>query len=354
MMSAPVSVLLLGWDEAPRAGEVSTSAVRPVVQALSPRLQLAVVLPREPRPALAAATGTRITALATLTEAEVATSRPRPDQRPDQWQQPSAPYVGATETPLVSAVPAPAWTAPAAPYLGATPAAASSGTFPAAPVQLLAAPTLPLPGTDTVSPTGQQTSAVPAADLLLNRDEFAEDLGSPDAAEAADLSQPASDLTPDAPALLPDLPQRATIPEALAALETAVDPGPDLNYQVIQYARFATRRALRQDFGVVYATDWPTWLAALEIRQQTGRPLVLHVQSLAQERATAADRGWALELERLTLRRADLVLAATEEVARLLRTRYQLDGNRLQVVAPTDTDTIDAALRRFDGRPPQR
>ncbi|WP_045686939.1 glycosyltransferase [Hymenobacter sp. AT01-02] len=136
----------------------------------------------------------------------------------------------------------------------------------------------------------------------------------------------------------------------MAALSAELPPSADLNYQVIQYARFATRQALSDNFGVIYATDWPTWLAAMEIRQQTGRPLVLHVHSLAEQRNTPADRGWALELERLALRRADLILAASDGTAERLRATYPATNNRVQVVAPNDTDTINSILRRLENR----
>jgi len=114
---------------------------------------------------------------------------------------------------------------------------------------------------------------------------------------------------------------------------------------VIQYARFATRLALSEQFAVIYAMDWPVWLAALEIRQATGRPLALHVHSLATDRDTPADRGWGLELERLALRRADLVLADSEAVAQRLIEEYDLPAEQVRVVAAFDDEALLAALR---------
>jgi hypothetical protein len=86
----------------------------------------------------------------------------------------------------------------------------------------------------------------------------------------------------------------------------------------------------------------------MEIRQQTGRPLVLHVHSLAQDRNTPADRGWIQELERLTMRRADLVLAASDTIAQRLRAAYPLLSQQLQVVHPDDTETLTNILRQLE------
>lgn len=217
-----------------------------------------------------------------------------------------------------------------------------------------AAPALATRPTPATAPDPTPLTELSAPELLLNEDEFAGEAAEPDATEAADLSQPAADLTAE-PTPQPAVPpQLATLPDALASLAEDQPAEADLNFQVIQYARFATRRALLENFGVIYAADWTTWLAAMEIRQQTGRPLVLHVHSLAQDRTTHADRGWALALERLVLRRADVVLAATEQVAELLLSRYAYLASRLQVLDPADTETLHTTLRQLGNGAPVR
>lgn len=304
MTSASLQVLLLGWNDAPRSGEQPVPPIQPLIHTLAPHAALSVMLPQAPQPAIPVTPGTQVTALASLSEAEARAPRPGPDERPAAWHhRPAAPYVGTAEDaglPGTASPAAPANPAPTAPRVGA-----------------LSLPYPPAPA--SISPTTHANAAHPTTD--------------------------------DTPADAPDAattPDQSNLLEALSVLGADMAPDADLNFQVIQYARFATRRALLEDFAVIYAVDWPTWLAALEIRQQTGRPLVLHVHSLAQERATPADRGWALELERLVLRRADLVLAASEELAQRLRQRYQLAAGRLRVVAPTDTETVNDILHRLE------
>ncbi|WP_190242612.1 glycosyltransferase [Hymenobacter lapidiphilus] len=146
----------------------------------------------------------------------------------------------------------------------------------------------------------------------------------------------------------------ATLTQELAALgrNPPNATAADLNFQVIQYARFATSWACGKQFAVIYAVDWPTWLAAMEIRQLTGWPLVLHVHSLAQERAAPSETGWAVALERLALRRADLVLASTAEVASLLTERYQLPPERLQTISVSNTAAINERLLHIEHHRP--
>jgi hypothetical protein len=343
MTPAPLHVLLLGWNDAPRAGEQPVPAIRPLVDTLAPHADLSVMVPHQPRPAIDSSATTRVTSLSDLTPAQIRTTRP---DGPAAWQRPAAPYIGSADEQPAAGAGGP-WAVPAAPYLGGTPAEAGAAPTGALPHAL----TLPLleerpavidqratrRAVEASISTTEELTEEPAQQPVAN---FEPEETLPEAAPA----QTAGELTP---ASQPD-PARTSLTEALAALGVDLPPDADLNFQVIQYARFATRRALLEDFAVIYAADWPTWLAALEIRQQTGRPLVLHVHSLAQERATPADRGWALELERLALRRADKVLAASDEVAHLLRVRYNMAPERLQVVDPTDTETLNTILHQLE------
>ncbi|RYU79142.1 glycosyltransferase family 4 protein [Hymenobacter persicinus] len=266
---------------------------------------------------------TQLTGLGNLDPQLLATT-----QRPaGAWQAPAAPYAGAASPP-----PAPAEAAD--PTTAAPPAADSSFTVTTAaprPLRPAAAGGLEQP---ELAPAGREVGAEPGP------------------AEASALSQPADELTlPEPEPTIPtpaDSAARQPLVRALAALRNDDDESAaDLNFRVIQYARFAAPQAAGQEFAVIYAADWPAWLAALEIRQLTGRPLVLHVQSLAADRNTPADRGWALELERLTLRRADLILAATPAVADRLQATYGFAAGRCRVVAPDDTQALYEVLNSF-------
>ena len=123
-------------------------------------------------------------------------------------------------------------------------------------------------------------------------------------------------------------------------------PAPDLNYQVIQYARFAVPVALAEaEFAAIYAPAWPTWLAAQELRQRTGRPLVLHVASLAAGDAPAGTAtGWMADLQRQALQRADLILTETSALAERLRRELGLPFATVQAVAAADAPAIAQAL----------
>jgi len=129
---------------------------------------------------------------------------------------------------------------------------------------------------------------------------------------------------------------------------------PDLNFQVIQYARFAVPVALAQaPFSAIYAPAWPTWLAAQELRYRTRQPLVLHVATLAASTDDSLETatGWQAELQRQALHRADLILAETPELTHRLRHDLGLSPELVRTVAAADATAVAQALRTAQVRP---
>ncbi|WBO83004.1 glycosyltransferase family 4 protein [Hymenobacter yonginensis] len=332
MTIAPLKVLMLGWD-APAGAEATPATTAALVSALAPHAALTLLLPHLPEPMHLPAPATA-TGLGNLTAEELALADTHFNApHPETWQSPMAPYLGAT---VGTEATGPA--TPAAPYIGSSEAAPAAALGPDA----------------AAEPASADTAQTAETATLLNADAFAADEAEPDAQEAAALDftelagaepetadqegAPYSEtLAPTAPvAAIQPAPAAALVgPQsvltvALEALRTPAVSDADLNFRVIQYARFATRLAASQEFAVIYAADWQAWLAGLELRQLTGKPLVLHVHSLAQDRNTAADRGWVLELERLALRRADLVLAASSALALRVLELHELPPQRVR------------------------
>jgi hypothetical protein len=180
---------------------------------------------------------------------------------------------------------------------------------------------------------------------------FSEATEEPGPAEANDLMANDDNITPDEAcdeAPTPDEPS-AEGPEPMALTPELVILTPvleGLNFRMIQYARHAAQLVRnRRDFGVIYAPNWPAWLAALEIRNSTGQPMVLYAAGLAADFLSPAERGWLLEVERMTLRRARVVLVPNEEVRARLREQYGEAIGEVRVVAAADEATVQQVLR---------
>ena len=254
------------------------------------------------------------------------------------------------------------WQVPAAPYLGAE----TGRNFPPPPPP--PAPPRPSALMPTAATSTGRTlmprSHPQAGDLNFDPDpelppvhrpavfdEPTEEVGS---AEALDLLAPEDDLVPDEPgpaaeaeaAVSAVAPEPAPAPTAEVAPVVLVPVLNGLNFRMIQYARQAAQLVRdRADFGVIYAPNWPAWLAALEIRNSSGLPLVLYAAGLATDLPDPAERGWQLEIERMTMRRARLILVPDEAVCRRLRALYGSTIGEVRVVAAANEPGIRQVLR---------
>ena len=261
-----------------------------------------------------------------------------------QWQVPAAPYVGAADTeitpPAPGSVPPRATARAAATLPQARTVDPTDATAPTARVALRP-PLHPLAGDLNFDPDPELPRIIrPAASGKTGSE--------PGPAEAAALSAPEDNLTPEVPtppAAGAEPPTAAQAPQSQEAIPPPAVLIPalnGLNFRMIQYARQAAQLVRdRADFKVIYAPSWPAWLAALEIRNSSGRPLVLYTARLAVDFNAAAERGWLLEIERMALRRARLILVPTAELRQRLCAQYGATIGEVRVVPAAD----EAAVR---------
>ncbi len=126
----------------------------------------------------------------------------------------------------------------------------------------------------------------------------------------------------------PSAPSAKANPEiALASMAKGT-----MNFEVIQFARYAARLASHREIDVVYAHDWMTFLAGIEIKTQRKVPLVLHVHSLSFDRQAGDPVGWVYELEVKAMEKADLVLAVSDRTAQMIVKRYGIPAKKVKVV----------------------
>lgn len=185
------------------------------------------------------------------------------------------------------------------------------------------------------------------------------------AADADDFSAPQADWAEALAALQrpePATPAAPTPPPAGHAVgigpparsEATRYEVPDLNFRIIQYARFAVPIALTEaPYAAIYAPAWPTWLAAQELRRRTGWPLVLHVTTLAAGANESLDTAtsWMADLQRQVLRRADMVLVETSALAQRLCHELGLPAATVHTVPAADAAAIAQALHAARPRP---
>lgn len=108
--------------------------------------------------------------------------------------------------------------------------------------------------------------------------------------------------------------------------------GQDIFEKVHQYAQMVAAVAATLEFDVIHAHDWMTFPAALLLKAQTGKPMVLHVHALETDRSGTDNRGYVYQLEREALHQADAVISVSNLTKQSMERFYQLDGDKIFVV----------------------
>ncbi len=108
--------------------------------------------------------------------------------------------------------------------------------------------------------------------------------------------------------------------------------GPDLGNKVVEFSKIAAKLALLEDFDLIHAHDWMTFLAGVEVKKATGKPLVVHVHALQYDRAGADARGWIYELERYGMEQADCVIPVSRYTGEIIASHYGIAPAKIRPV----------------------
>lgn len=121
--------------------------------------------------------------------------------------------------------------------------------------------------------------------------------------------------------------------------------GPDLGGKVVEFAKIAAKLAMLDDFDIIHAHDWMTYLAGIEVKKATGKPLVVHVHALQYDRAGADARGWIYDLEKYGLEEADRIIPVSRYTGEVLSLHYGIDPAKIHPVH-NGADPVDVFITK--------
>lgn len=108
--------------------------------------------------------------------------------------------------------------------------------------------------------------------------------------------------------------------------------GRDLGNKVVEFSKIAAKLAMQDEFDVVHAHDWMTFLAGVEVKKATGRPLVVHVHASQYDRAGAAARGWIYDIEKYGMEEADRVIPVSRYTGQIVEGHYGIPASKIRPV----------------------
>ncbi len=98
------------------------------------------------------------------------------------------------------------------------------------------------------------------------------------------------------------------------------------------YARVAAELSKNYDFDVIHAHDWLTYEAGIAIKEQTGKPLVVHVHATEFDRSGGNVNGRVFNIERHGMKEADAVITVSNLTRDTVVKKYDIDPDKVQTV----------------------
>ena len=108
--------------------------------------------------------------------------------------------------------------------------------------------------------------------------------------------------------------------------------GPSLLEEVFRYAEVASVIAQQNDFDIIHAHDWLTYLAGIEAKK-TGKPFIIHVHSTEFDRAGENNIDQRVfEIEKKGMDEADTIIAVSHWTKDIIIDKYGIDPGKVHVV----------------------
>lgn len=105
--------------------------------------------------------------------------------------------------------------------------------------------------------------------------------------------------------------------------------GDDLINKVIDYAQYTAQLASKLEFDIIHCHDWMTFLAGVEIKKNSKKPLILHVHSLEYDRCGPQSKGWVYDLEKYGMQQADFVIPVSNYTAGVIKDHYGIKAEKI-------------------------
>lgn len=108
--------------------------------------------------------------------------------------------------------------------------------------------------------------------------------------------------------------------------------GANLMEEVMRYAYIASRIAAENEFDVIHAHDWLTYLAGIVAKRISGKPLVIHVHATEFDRSGENVNRIVYDLERMGMEQADAIIGVSHLTRNIVINRYGIDKSKVFTV----------------------
>ncbi len=108
--------------------------------------------------------------------------------------------------------------------------------------------------------------------------------------------------------------------------------GKDLLKEVSRYALIAASIAAKEEFDVIHAHDWLTYLAGITAKMVSGKPLVVHIHATEFDRSGENINQAVYEIEKQGMQMADKIIAVSHLTRNIVITRYGIPEGKVVTI----------------------
>lgn len=108
--------------------------------------------------------------------------------------------------------------------------------------------------------------------------------------------------------------------------------GPNVMRKVAAYTEVVSKMARQLDFDIIHAHDWITYPAAMRVREESGKPLLLHAHSLETDRSHPEARNAVYDIEQGAMQVADRIIAVSGFTRESIINYYGIDSGKVVAV----------------------
>lgn len=121
-------------------------------------------------------------------------------------------------------------------------------------------------------------------------------------------------------------------PEKYESLSQRHGWGGNLISEVNFYGELAREIAKKEQFDVIHAHDWLSFMAGIEAKKISGKPLVVHVHATEFDRSGEKVNQQIYDIEKMGMEFADKVIAVSNFTKNIIVSRYGIHPNKVEVV----------------------
>ena len=126
--------------------------------------------------------------------------------------------------------------------------------------------------------------------------------------------------------------------------------GVDLLDEVYRYAYAVSFLAQQEEFDIIHAHDWLTYLGGIALKQLTGKPLVVHIHATEYDRSGENPNPLIRDIEARGFAEADLIIAVSFYTRAIVVEKYGIPPEKVwaihNAVLPKDRQPVPRPSRR--------